>query len=998
MAKISNRKPAKSVHPYVEWNFQNNDPNSNDSYWSWSDVYRYQRNNNAQDNRVKVVVSVEQTLYDVAELLERRLGICLSGCQFYLQDRIKLRGESPLVEHCVEISGLVQLLLEVKTAHAGYPFRLNVVDIQIPESVDHHSSNSTMPTEKSKRSGIIKGSGHQMSNVSSGKGEESGTDSTSSNSNRPTSPKPECISPLTVAAAVAAASDIVAGGSGLLESQPSLNENGMISDESVVPEACNVLDIHSSQNPYLASQLEPSGTPGTYDLESLSRWVPDGHYRRLMEMNDIPRDPIEWNSTQVIMWINWACKQFRIEGLKGEKLFNMPGSRMFVLTPDDWRRLVPNANVNFLTHLELLKRCRNVCVPYHPQPPQQNSNQSQKLYRQMSRSRFRSSRNLTETNSNRSFGGSIVFAPSYSGALNSYDTNNANPRMMCSKPVFLSCNDSSSRVPTSNTVALNSFMSETAANQNSSNYTNNGLCESSSGGQLIHGAFIVTQNGNALQQGIPNPQSSAAAAGQVQLWQFLLELLTDWRYREAIHWISDDGEFKLSNPEQVAAMWGHRKNKPAMNYEKLSRALRYYYDGDMISKVHGKRFVYKFICDLKTLLGFSAGELYILVKNCAEKHSHRNKKRRFTSASAYSSVNNHTLSVFPIDDSTLFPLHTEHPRSLRFMNRSIHRGMTPAYCLDVVTPSDSLCYNVPFSPTYRIRQPAKSENIIHNNTLERQSSCSSIHQPFQQKRFSGPQSNTANSDNIVIEDDSINRNASDSEHHEDDRPHAPTSPWRLRRRWWARNPLSVVSPLDSSPYSSPPFTERLSSDARQDDIPDRFNGSCTSLGGPNSQFNQSQFTVDEDWVAAAALTEDMANESSMNSHSINRSFRPNRASLPQSSSANTTVTGFDEGEIASAAASLFSQSNQSESPLVVDQLNTAPKNRKRSFNLSDYRCEMKEAKEDEAIIEDSIYSSRLNHIPNTKHMSISRSSARTYGPVLLSGYNHGIDIDAFLAH
>jgi len=42
-------------------------------------------------------------------------------------------------------------------------------------------------------------------------------------------------------------------------------------------------------------------------------------------------------------------------------------------------------------------------------------------------------------------------------------------------------------------------------------------------------------------------------------------------------------------PEYVAQLWGERKNKPAMNYEKLSRALRYYYDGDMISKVQGKR-------------------------------------------------------------------------------------------------------------------------------------------------------------------------------------------------------------------------------------------------------------------------------------------------------------------------------------------------------------------------------------------------------------------------
>jgi hypothetical protein len=37
--------------------------------------------------------------------------------------------------------------------------------------------------------------------------------------------------------------------------------------------------------------------------------------------------------------------------------------------------------------------------------------------------------------------------------------------------------------------------------------------------------------------------------GQIQLWQFLLELLTDKENREVIHWQGEEGEFKLSNPE-----------------------------------------------------------------------------------------------------------------------------------------------------------------------------------------------------------------------------------------------------------------------------------------------------------------------------------------------------------------------------------------------------------------------------------------------------------------
>lgn len=81
------------------------------------------------------------------------------------------------------------------------------------------------------------------------------------------------------------------------------------------------------------------------------------------------------------------------------------------------------------------------------------------------------------------------------------------------------------------------------------------------------------------------PGNRSGNNGQIQLWQFLLELLTDKEHREVIQWNGNDGEFKLSNPEVVAQLWGARKNKPNMNYEKLSRALRYYYDGDMISKV-----------------------------------------------------------------------------------------------------------------------------------------------------------------------------------------------------------------------------------------------------------------------------------------------------------------------------------------------------------------------------------------------------------------------------
>lgn len=42
----------------------------------------------------------------------------------------------------------------------------------------------------------------------------------------------------------------------------------------------------------------------------------------------------------------------------------------------------------------------------------------------------------------------------------------------------------------------------------------------------------------------------------------------------AITWEGTNGEFKLTDPDEVARRWGERKSKPNMNYDKLSRALR----------------------------------------------------------------------------------------------------------------------------------------------------------------------------------------------------------------------------------------------------------------------------------------------------------------------------------------------------------------------------------------------------------------------------------------
>ena len=78
-----------------------------------------------------------------------------------------------------------------------------------------------------------------------------------------------------------------------------------------------------------------------------------------------------------------------------------------------------------------------------------------------------------------------------------------------------------------------------------------------------------------------------------QLWQFLLQLLN--QKTSIIEWSNlSTLEFKLNEPEEVARQWGRKKNRSTMNYEKLSRSLRYYYEKGIMQKIQGERYVYKF--------------------------------------------------------------------------------------------------------------------------------------------------------------------------------------------------------------------------------------------------------------------------------------------------------------------------------------------------------------------------------------------------------------------
>lgn len=80
------------------------------------------------------------------------------------------------------------------------------------------------------------------------------------------------------------------------------------------------------------------------------------------------------------------------------------------------------------------------------------------------------------------------------------------------------------------------------------------------------------------------------------LWDFLQQLLNDpaQRYSSYIAWkCRDTGVFKIVDPAGLAKLWGKQKNHLSMNYDKMSRALRYYYRVNILRKVQGERHCYQ---------------------------------------------------------------------------------------------------------------------------------------------------------------------------------------------------------------------------------------------------------------------------------------------------------------------------------------------------------------------------------------------------------------------
>ncbi|KFO15427.1 Friend leukemia integration 1 transcription factor, partial [Balearica regulorum gibbericeps] len=270
----------------------------------------------------------------------------------------------------------------------------------------------------------------------------------------------------------------------------------------------------------------------------------------------VPADPTLWTQEHVRQWLEWAIKEYGLMEIDTTIFQNMDGKELCKMSKDDFLRTTSMYNTEvLLSHLSYLRE-RNTfpflwCSHQKPQ----------------------------------TVGQSAIHHPTPTSSAR-----------QCTQAfaAYLVIENRVSEFPSTSLSGAGKLGWVLHSGSTSNNLKRR---EQRTGGTQNVNKTTDQQRPQPDPYQILGPTSSRLAnpgSGQIQLWQFLLELLSDSSNANCITWEGTNGEFKMTDPDEVARRWGERKSKPNMNYDKLSRALRYYYDKNIMTKVHGKRYAYKF--------------------------------------------------------------------------------------------------------------------------------------------------------------------------------------------------------------------------------------------------------------------------------------------------------------------------------------------------------------------------------------------------------------------
>uniref|UniRef100_A0A3Q3XJT5 V-ets avian erythroblastosis virus E26 oncogene homolog 2 n=1 Tax=Mola mola TaxID=94237 RepID=A0A3Q3XJT5_MOLML len=321
-----------------------------------------------------------------------------------------------------------------------------------------------------------------------------------------------------------------------------------------------------------------------------------------------PQDPTLWSEWEVNYWLDWCQSEFGLHGL-GSDLRGLHGGELCGLNREAFLGLMSNCTAGEILweHLEDMRRGLN---ELHLQ------NNISAVYRAILSIQV-------QPNVAKLIG---VIGLQFKVQMDNdpkHTVKATQDFLKAKKWIIPQWQNTDSHIEVSHSGDTVTSLSWTAPLQDSDSVTEETMFEGVFTFPHPHRSFreYVGYNSDLDRAVIPAAiLAGYTGSGPIQLWQFLLELLTDRSCQSCINWTGDGWEFKLTDPDEVALLWGRRKNKPKMNYEKLSRGLRYYYDKNIIRKTAGKHYVYRFVCNLQGLLGYEPGELHAMLDISNKSH------------------------------------------------------------------------------------------------------------------------------------------------------------------------------------------------------------------------------------------------------------------------------------------------------------------------------------------------------------------------------------------
>jgi len=322
----------------------------------------------------------------------------------------------------------------------------------------------------------------------------------------------------------------------------------------------------------------------------------------------LPNDPRTWGRDEVGQFLQYCEKEFDLEKIDMER-FQMNGKALCLLSKNDLAERCSGAGDVIHNILQMLLRETSCFTPSSPLTPRAPG-----LMTPTSPSPFGSHWPLLNSSASETF-------PNLSHLISQTNSVTLSPA-----PSVDSVNGGSPKQEGAAAVPPLYIPPHLQIPQNLTSGTSNGSSHSDSEDSMQDSQR--SPRGPATPTAAPPPRSPSnlpsstsrnGTEGETEspttngrlLWDFLQQLLNDpgQRYTSYIQWKNKEtGVFKIVDPAGLARLWGIQKNHLSMNYDKMSRALRYYYRVNILRKVQGERHCYQFLrnpSELKSIKNIS---------------------------------------------------------------------------------------------------------------------------------------------------------------------------------------------------------------------------------------------------------------------------------------------------------------------------------------------------------------------------------------------------------